>query len=558
VEAWSGRPELFGDDIAYLDIAKLIPLGEWKAALNPMWSLGYPLLLATTRHLFAPGIAGTLYAVFALNLAIYMAGWFSLLWFLKTAAAFLRQRSLPLQANPEPVSPLPPYLLASAACIYLVVQIGFARVSSVGPDELVTSLFFLACGLLLKFSRQPSVANGLRLGAVLGIGYIVKAVFLPLSVIVLAAALFPFRRQLPRRAALSASAALLLFVIPYAAALSWAIGRPTIGESGSLNYAYHVNKLPHWMGWQGSAGSDPRLGTPIHPVHLLRDHPAVFGFGEPFHVTYPPQYNLPYWYDGYRHFFSPLNALRAIATNLHALEAVLHENLPITVALLFALAILIYRPRKSGSVGTRLRVERFAISTWPILLPSLLGIAVYLQVHLEGRYVAAFLAILALLPFLAAGKPAIGKQALILALLFFGTCADLYPFLRLPVRRALAHTDMQSEGQWIIAHYLIQSGFKPGDRVASVTTLNDIRCTWAYAAGLHIVADIGNDAYDPQAQHEDFNLFWTDPTIQQDVLRLFREQGAVAVIAPSVSPRALPLSPAWQRIPDTNAWLLRL
>jgi hypothetical protein len=310
------------------------------------------------------------------------------------------------------------------------------------------------------------------------------------------------------------------------------------------------------MGWQGG---QPTLGTPIHPIHLLRDQPAVFGFAEPFHVTYPPQYNLHYWYDGYRHFFSLFNSLRAIFTNLHALEAVLHENAPFTVDLIVAVAILALRSRvphaQRRSIAIRVGFNR---STWPIYLPSVVALLLYIQVHLEGRYISAFLAIIALIPFLTARRLSYPVRAIVIAILLLGTVADLYPILRLPIRRALAHTDMESEGQWVIAHYLTQSGFKPGDKVASVTTLNDIRCTWAYAAGLHIVADIGNDAYDPQFQHEDFNRFWTDPATQQDVLRLFREQGAVAVIAPSVSPRALPLNSAWQHIPETNAWLLRL
>jgi len=548
LEAWFGRAELFGDDISYLDVTNLIRLGDWKAALSPLWSIGYPLLLAATRSLFPSGIRGELTAVFALNLVICAATWLAFLWFLQTAAAFLAARE---SLNPTPLSP---FVLIAAACVFVVVELSLGRVSSVGPDQLVTCLFFAASALLLRFSTQPSIPNGLRLGAVLGLGFIVKAIFLPLAVIVVATALLPFRRRLPRRAALSISAAFLLLAIPYAAAISWAVGRTTIGESGPLNYAFHVNQLPHWMGWQGG---QPPLGTPIHPIHLLRDQPAVFGFAEPFHVTYPPQYNLFYWYDGYNHFFSPLNALRAIVANLHALEAVLHENAPFTVGLLLAIAILAYRSRVPHRASIATRVG-FAASAWPLFLPSLLALLLYIQVHLEARYVSAFLAILAMIPFLAARRLSYPTRAVVVAILLLGTVADLYPILRLPARRALAHTDMQSEGQWIVAHFLTQSGLKPGDKVASVTTLNDIRCTWAYAAGLHVVADIGNDAFDPQLQHEDFNRFWTDPATQQDVLRLFREQGAVAVIAPSVSPRALPLTPAWQHIPDTNAWILRL
>ena len=538
LEAWYGRPELFGDDISYLDVANMIRLGDWRAAFNPLWSIGYPLLLVLVRPFFPAGIHGEFTAVFALNIAICLATWLSFLWFLKTAADFLDTN-------------LSPLVLTLAAYIFLVVDIGFGKVSSIGPDQLVVCLFFLACGRLLRFSQQPTAANGLRLGAILGCGFVVKAVFLPLSVMFVASALLPFRRRLPRKAAVSITGGIFLFLVPYAAALSWAIGRPTLGESGQLNYAFHVNQLPHWMGWQGGP---PRLGTPLHPVHLLRDHPAVFGFGEPFHVTYPPQYNLHYWYDGYGHFFSPINALHAIATNLHELEKVLHENWSFTLALALALVLLVYGGSFAHPSGPLRWIGSKPLPIWPLYFPALFGLALYIQVHLEGRYIAAFVAILAITPFLLVESPRL--KAAILVLMVAGSATDLSLQLRPAFLRATNHVDMQSGSQWEIARYLTQSGLEPGDKVASVATLNDIRCTWAYAARLHIVANIGNDAYSPQNQQQDFQLFWTDPATQQDVLRLFREQGAVAVVIPIANTPAI--SPNWQQIPNTNAWFLRL
>jgi len=451
--------------------------------------------------------------------------------------------------------PLSPFTLIAAACAFVTAQVCLGRVSSIGPDQLVACLFFLATAFLLRFTAQPSLRDATLLGLTLGIGFVVKAVFLPLSVILIAIALLPrARRALPRPIALAIPAALLLFVIPYAAALSWAFGRITLGEAAPLNYAFHVNQLPHWMGWQG--GPDPRFGTPIHPLYLLRDHPAVFAFPEPFHVTYPPQYNMPFWYDGYRHFFSPANALRAILTNLRELEKVLHENWPLFLALALCTAILIYSvPHPSRFWGWVAGPK-----SWPIWLPSILGVVLYLQVHLEGRYIAPFVTILAVVPFLAAASASPRTRTLALAVLLAGTAVNLARQLDQTAFRALHPSVVigDNQAQWAIAQYLTQSGLKPGDRVASVTTLNDIRCTWAYAARLHIVAAIGNDAYsqDP-AQYEDFQLFWTDPDIQADVLRLFRKQGAVAVIVPRVSFLNPPLNSSWQSIPNTYAWVLR-
>lgn len=542
LEGWFGRPELFGDDISYLDVANMIRLGDWKDALNPLWSIGYPLLLTAVRPIFPSGIHGELTAVFALNLAICLVTWLTFVWFLSTAVQFIPQK---LEVAPG----VSPFLATLAACVFLVAEIGYGRVSSIGPDQLVACLFFAASALLLRLLKKSETSTAVAIGITLGVGYIVKAIFLPLAVIVIATALLVLRRKRPRRPLLILSPVFLVFVVAYGAALSWSLGRLSFGESGPLNYAYHVDQLPHWMGWQGGP---PRLGTPLHPVHLLRDNPAVFGFGEPFHVTYPPQFNLHYWYDGYTGFISPRNTVRAVAVNLHELEKVFHENWPFTLAIVVALFLIISgMPRRSRTLqwmGTRI------LPLWPIYLPSIFGIALYLQVHLEARYIAPFVAILTLLPFLTFDSLRFRKACLLLVIA--GTVADLTLQLRPSALRAIHRADMLYGGQWTIADYLTKSGLRPGDKVATVTTGNNIRCTWAYAAGLHVIASIGNDAYNPQDQQQDFNLFWTDPVTQQDVLRLFREQGAVAVVVPFAAKPPIPGH--WNAIPSTNAWLLHL
>jgi hypothetical protein len=112
---------------------------------------------------------------------------------------------------------------------------------------------------------------------------------------------------------------------------------------------------------------------------------------------------------------------------------------------------------------------------------------------------------------------------------------------------------MQSGGQWAVAEYLQQMGLRSGDKVASVSAGNDIRCTWAYGAGLHVVAAIGNDAFDPKNQVEDLHLFFDDPSTQEQVLQMFREQGAVAVVATDIPFDVS--SPGWQHVPGSKTWV---
>jgi hypothetical protein len=81
-------------------------------------------------------------------------------------------------------------------------------------------------------------------------------------------------------------------------------------------------------------------------------------------------------------------------------------------------------------------------------------------------------------------------------------------------------------------------------------------CTWAYVGGVRVVAEIGNDAFDPAGQATDFALFTDNPAAQQASLRLFRKAGAVAVIVPHAGKP--PRGPGWQQVPGTQAWVYRL
>ncbi len=571
LEGWYGRGELFGDDISYLDVANMLRAGQWKAALSPLWSIGYPALLTFVRTLFPTDIRGEMRAVFCLNLLISMASYFAFLWLLDEILSFERWRSgITKIAERAQASPL---ILVAATFAFLTAAIGWARVSSIGPDLLVAGLFFAASALMLRLMQRPQTLAAGALASVLAVGFLAKAFFLMLAAIFLRMLLSACRRDGRYRPFLIAGILFPLLIAPYVIGLSWAWGHPTLGEAGALNYAYHVNGLPHWMGWQGPAvggignsspdGTD--LGTPIHPVRLLRTNPAVFAFGEPFHVTYPPQFNLPYWYQGYRHFISARNTARAVFLNLRGTAGVLSEDAGFVVAVLLCVGLVFW------SQPDRRAFLRRSLATWPWTLPSLLGLALYLFVHVEARYIAGFLAVLALVPFVAldtwvvtppsksrAARPfAKHLRLAMLVLLVFGGSASLFTHLRGSLEQFIHRTPVQTEGEWRVARFLTAAGLRPGDKVADVSAGNDIRCAWAYGARLHIVAAIGNDAYNSPGQRlADLHRFFDDPATQRDVLALFRQQGAVAVVAPS-----LPFTttdPGWRPIPGTSAWVLLL
>jgi hypothetical protein len=546
LEGRYGKSELYGDDISYLDVANMIRAGDWRAALNPLWSIGYPLLLSVARRLFPATMHGEMAAAFWLNLSIYFVAWIGFLWLLRVMSQSLRG-----DFSEGRETSLSPFLLICAACIFVTVQTGVGRVSTIGPDLLVTCIFFFASGLALKVFSQPTAGNSALWGAVLGVGFLCKAIFLSLSVVFFAIAIVLKIRRSTVFSVARTAGVFLLFVIPYGVGLSWAYGRPTLGEAGALNYAFHVNHLKHWMGWQGGPGE---LGSPIHSMQMIYARPPVFAFGEPFHVTYPPQFGMVYWYQGYRQFFSFGNVARAVFENFHALKYVFQEIIPVALAVLLCVSVAFWhRP------GDRIGVRRSS-QLWILYLPSLLGLSFFLLVHMEGRYVAGYICVLTMAPFLrldrwtGSSRPTLRSAALIV--LMMATVFNSSERLHGAARSAVARQDMQSGGQWAVAEYLQRLGLKAGDKVASVSPRNDYRCTWAYASGLHVVAAIGNDAYDPQNQVEDLHLFFDDPSAQEQVLQLFRKQGAVAVVATEMPFDVS--SQGWERIPGSRAWVLVL
>ncbi|WP_433984945.1 hypothetical protein RBB78_12125 [Tunturiibacter empetritectus] len=137
VEGRYGRLELSGDDISYLDVANMIRAGDWRAALNPLWSIGYPLLLSGVRRLFSSTPHGEMAAVFWLNLAIYFVAWIGFLWLLG-----LMSRAVQGDLSSGGAARLSLFLLIGAACLFVTVQTGVGRVSTIGPDLLVACLFF--------------------------------------------------------------------------------------------------------------------------------------------------------------------------------------------------------------------------------------------------------------------------------------------------------------------------------------------------------------------------------------------------------------------------------
>ena len=537
LEGMYGRVDYSGDAIPYLDMARAIHSGDWKLAFNPLWGLGYPLLIAMVKPLFASTGSGEWAAVHFLNLLIYTAAFVCFLFFVQSIV-------LILAAGEGTLSRMDNRLVFAATALFLSGELCMDNVSRVGPDLLVSTLILLSLGLLLRLLHRPGPLTALLLGAALGCGYITKTIFLPLSLIIIVMAAFALfrRRRKPSVVAFTVACAALV-AAPYVAGLSWSMGRFSMGESGTLNYAWHVNRLS-LMHWQGGPA---QFGRPLHSTTQLLADPPVYSFAEPFHVSYPPFFNPPYYYEGYRHFFNAKLQVRAVAANLlHLVQAI--RAIPMAYCVLLGLLlILVFRNHHPEQGREWLRESA---SYWPVLLPAFAGVALYLQVHLEGRYLPAFLLVLATIPLtvflVRASQWPDYVSSIVLALLLAGCVATLVTVNRDTWSAARHHVRYGDSQQWVLARFLAQHGLQPGDPVAIVGG-PATHCTWAYVDHLRIVSELSADVYAPP--DTGINMFWNaTPAARQQMLSLFAGTGAKVVVAPV----GRTSTPGWMAVPGTN------
>jgi hypothetical protein len=548
-EDWFGRFDYAGDAISYLDIAKAIRHGEWSLALNPYWSIGYPMILAATRWMFPSGPQGEWLGIHVVNLVIFLATYVSFLYLLKVTMAYLAGVIGLGSAGPHGR-----FVFTIGSSIFILLQLLVGNVSRVNPDLLVSGAFFLLTALALQFCLRPSVKIAVLMGVLAGLGYVLKAAFLPESATVFFTVLLYGLTRLPgeRLPAVSRLAwalpAMALVILPYVAALSEVLGAFTLGESGSLNYAWSVNGLPHWDNWQGGSA---QLGMPVHPSHLLLRNPPIFAFAEPFPVTYPPWYNSFYWYEGYRHFFSVEKQLSAVRFNFDILRSFcLRGPRSLAVVALVATGIFLLKDRHVW--------WKRLLALWPLYLPSIIAIGLYLLVVIELRYVVGFLIVLlsALFLPLFVPTPLVGKRVgLMLAVLVAVISVTvLAANNRDVIGRAIHHQSYTDAEQWRVGLYLAQSKVRSGEKVALARNTGPVG--WAYIGDVHIVAEMGNSTFDREDGKRDFELFTKSPEIQQTAFKLFRQAGAVLVVAYDVEG---PLAgQGWEPVPGTQSWIHRL
>ncbi|HEY9125921.1 MAG TPA: hypothetical protein VIM62_02285 [Acidobacteriaceae bacterium] len=553
LEGWYKRTDFSTDATSYLDISRAIPLHDWKMIFNPLWSVGYPVLLAAARPFFPESASGEWLSIHVVNMAIFAAAWCAFLFLLRTLVA-----AIPETANRERARL---FLFLTGACIFASIQLCIDSVSRVGPDLLVSTLFFIATALALRLiasiSKGAAWRNAALLGVTLAAGYWVKGIFLALSLSLLAvAALALWRRKANLLPAVFAGALFAVLIAPYVAGLSWSYGRFTMGESGPLNYAFHVNLLPRWTNWQGEPDG---YGKPIHPTHQLSSDPDIYSFAEPYHNTYAPFGNIAYWYQGYRRFWSARYQAIAIARDLDYLAHALLPQ-PIFYAVILAVGLILM------ARAARLEWLRQIGHSWLLMLPAAIGVLLYIQVHLEDRYLGSFLTILSLAPFAALAcvfdrLPAKLVTALSVLMVLGAAANFIYVNRDVLAHLRTGYTYAQNP-QWKLGLAMERAGMRPGDGIAVIGGPN-ASCTWAYIAHLRIIAEMGGEPFDqrhpaPPDEPSPISRFWhASAEEQKEIVDIFRTTGARAVIA-SEKPDEISAPAGWHPLPNTQTWIYPL
>jgi hypothetical protein len=532
------------DGIAYLDMGEAYLEGDWPAAINGYWSPLYAWLLAVGMRIFDPPMALVFPTVHLVNLAIYLValGCFGFFWGQLTR--YHRWRS-----KEQGDLCLPRWMWLSLGYVLFVwSSLGLIEIWSVTPDMILSAWIYLAAGLILciRVHRATWRTWGM-LGAVLGLGYLSKAIMFPLSVVFLAAAWLSAgnrRRAMPL--VLMSSVCFIVLASPFAVALSLAKGRPTFGDSGKLNYARYVNGLPD-AHWQGEIANS---GTPVHPTRRILQAPAVYEFATPVLGTYPPWYDPSYWYEGVILRFDLVAQISVLAESvLFYYELFFLQQGSLIVGML---TLYLMSRRRAFRFGEILR-------WWSLLLPVLIALAMYAVVYVEARYLGPFVVLLwadLLANVRIHNSPRSARLAAILSvvilLLMLANIAALnFEGLRAfagwgrPSRSAISQPKPPAwPGE--VAQALHELGIAPGDKVAIIGYGFD--SFWAKLARVQIVAEMpGTEA----------SLFWFgDASTRAEALRAFASAGAEAIVAESVPPAVSVVG--WERVGQSGYHILLL
>ena len=539
VHSWMGRYSMNPDGISYLDVGESFFRRDWTNAVNAYWSPLYPWMLGTVLGIVNPSPRWEFPLVHIVNFAIFLIALLAFRFFLQ--GLLVRRRERILSAKPGDGDPLPEWaLLLVAYPVFWWTALELETLYDVSPDLAVMACLCFAVGMLLSLRPGDSLWKFALLGLIIGVGYWTKAILFPLGIVILVAgSLYRRTDKTWRRGMIIASLVFLSSSLPLIFLLSQQKGRLTFGDSGKLNYAWGVYPQVFYRNWQGESGS----GIPVHPTRQSMRHPPVFEFDGPVVGTYPPWTDPSYWNEGVQGRFRLKAQTQVFAVNLASEARLLVRSQPGLVVGIIVLAAL------SGR-----RWWKSLREIWPLISVSVIGMAVYLPILVNDRYLGGFLLIFFIL-LLAAAQcgPEDQRSVTYLSLAVFVVMA--LGTVDYAARIVTNHLSIPGVGpnstlqDVLTAEQLWRMGIQPGDRIAVIA--DGTGAYWARLAKLRIVAEIMDTNHGTRE-------FWTASEDQQrEVYRVFAQARAKLVVTSCpVRPPGIP--EGWQRIEGTPYCLLSL
>ena len=250
LQVWANRHDVGGDGVNYLDMGDAYVRGDWKTAINGLWSPAYSWILGLALRVTRPSGYWEFTVVHIVGFAVFLVALRCFEFYL-TELVTSQKRDADSAAAAGIVAPTWTWI-ALGYTLFLWACLDLIGLVWVNPDVCVAGIVFLAAGLLLRIQKRAASWKCFALlGLVLGLGYLMKSVMFVIAFIFLAASVLAagsYRRAMPRVAVgLTIFAAL---ASPLIIALSMTKGRLTIGDAGRLNYAWYVLGVPkrHWRG----------------------------------------------------------------------------------------------------------------------------------------------------------------------------------------------------------------------------------------------------------------------------------------------------------------------
>jgi hypothetical protein len=544
IEAWSQRQFINEDGISYLDMSDWLLKHNWHLLVNPIWSPLYPILIGAVTWFVRPSAQWEVPLVHILNLIIFLLALASFEFLMHRVILVFRREST--QDDAGSAVPLPVWtwqLLGYSLFVWSTVGMIWGP-RFITPDLCVAILVYLDCGLLLRLRSSANRSRTcLLLGLTLGLGYLAKAVLFPMAFLFMLVAFLmigPWRKAL-RPLAIT----FLVFCVvsaPLFIAMSMRVGRPSFSETGNLNYAWVVNRVGGAKAAGGPFFSPASGPLPYlkHPLTLLHTHPDVYGFREPLALTYPPRQDMGYWSAGAKPVVSLRTQLRAVGWNLRTLFRDPHI-LPMSGLIAGGLILLLISPNAP-------RRLRNALESWPLLVPGVAAVGLYLLVWVEPRYVAPFLllVLLGLFPGILLQNPKGAAKPFVISTVVAATCLMIYAVVFVVYHLAGFPRAQHYDGMFVqVGTSLNKAGVPPGEDVGLIGDGSD-GCRLARLARVRIVA---------QVLREDTGDFWriSDPHEKAEVYGAFASFGAKAIVAEETPP-ATGLAD-WQRLGNTHYYV---